>query len=267
MSSDALVAVNCRPEPYKSSAASDLPILTPETIPRSTSDDRYFSPSPRESATAEASIKQTLPPPNSVPEAFEQNTCPQKSPPHADTAPPRRHSSTSVPVGSVTDARHRSKVDKVDSKPRSGVLGVTSRAQSRLVALGRSTLRGIAPLSDHFSQGEAHLARAPVSPSDGSSQYKRSNPSSNSKSSSEASLTDDTKSSFGPFGGPPEGWQEKELHSYEDIEEYEKILARSPRMMHQTSSKLLRMTADDRPFTRVSGSTLLDVMQSLITFA
>jgi hypothetical protein len=150
----------------------------------------------------------------------------------------------------------------VDSKPRSGVLGVTSRAQSRLAAFGRSTLRGIAPLSDHFSQGEAYSARAPVSPSDGSSHYKRSNPSSNSKSSSEASLTDDTKSSFGQFGGPPEGWQEKELQSYEDIEEYEKILARSPRMMHQTSSKLLRMTADDRPFTRVSACASLDVMLS-----
>lgn len=144
--------------------------------------------------------------------------------------------------------------DKVDSKPRSGVLSVKSRAQSRLAALGRTRLRGLVPLGDYASsQGEAQPVRAPVSPSDGSSHYKASDVSSNSKSSSETSLTDGSKSPRDRFDGNPEGWQEKEVDSYSDIEEYERVLQRSPRMMHQTSSKLLRMTEEDRPFTRVSG--------------
>lgn len=143
-----------------------------------------------------------------------------------------------------------------------------SKAHSRLA----SCLRGIVPNlnSDVPAQGET-LPRAPVSPSDSSSHHKRSDVSTRSNTSSETALSDDSKSDIKslsddrPSVHDTATWldNEKEYDSFHDLLEYEKLLRRSPRMMHQTSSKLLRMTEDDRPFTRDFKDLFSTLMVSL----
>lgn len=142
--------------------------------------------------------------------------------------------------------------DKVESKTKSAVSS-KSKAHSRLASFGRQRLRGIVSTSDAPPQGET-LPRVPVSPSDASSHHKRSDASTRSNTSSETTLTDDAKSDIKCFDERPNivdtaTWLDGE-NAY-DLDEYERLLKRSPRMMHQTSSKLLRMTDDERPFTRV----------------
>lgn len=142
--------------------------------------------------------------------------------------------------------------DKVESKTKT-VASSKSKAHSRLASFGRQRLRGIVSIGDAPAQGET-LPRVPVSPSDASSQHKRSDASTRSNTSSETTLTDDAKSDIKSLDERPSlvdaaTWLDGE-NTY-DLDEYERLLKRSPRMMHQTSSKLLRMTDDERPFTRV----------------
>lgn len=150
----------------------------------------------------------------------------------------------------------------MDSHSRPAVTS-KPRAHSRLASLYLGRFRGILQTDDVLSQGET-LPRVPVSPSDASSQPP-SNASSCSNTSSETQLSDTaappiirTRSAEDrPRIADAATWMEaeKEYDTYRDVDEYEKLLRRSPRTMHQTSSKLLRMTDDMRPFTRVRSTS------------
>ncbi|GAB1744600.1 hypothetical protein NU219Hw_g1999t1 [Hortaea werneckii] len=107
--------------------------------------------------------------------------------------------------------------------------------------------------------GETLPARqAPVSPSDVSS-HKRSEGSAVSQTSSETSFSD-CKSDIKSFDDRPTPlWDQQVDNSeppavpaFKDNSSFDRPPQQrpSPRMMHQTSSRLLRMTEDDRPFTR-----------------
>jgi hypothetical protein len=162
---------------------------------------------------------------------------------------------------------------KVDSRPRTVASTVKSRAHSRLASLGRIRSRGsvfqhspaerpspAVPSSPAETLTTKHL---PVSPSLASS-HKRSEASTLSNTSSETVLSDDAKSdikSLDERQTPPGFYAEQKnasceylLKSSEDCdpeEQYRRLIHGRPRMMHQTSSRLLRMTEDERPFTRV----------------
>lgn len=114
-------------------------------------------------------------------------------------------------------------------------------------------------MHDSQPQGEP-LLRVPVSPADVGPRRQPLDASTWSKSSSETALSDDSKSDKKSVGDRPSRedaapWMERDRSEdglqYQDTEAYERILRRSPRMMHQTSSKLLKMTGDDQPYTRV----------------
>ncbi|KAI6824429.1 Developmental regulator [Hortaea werneckii] len=107
--------------------------------------------------------------------------------------------------------------------------------------------------------GETLPARqAPVSPSDVSS-HKRSDGSAVSQTSSETSFSD-SKSDIKSFDDRPTPlWDQQgdngdlpAVPASKDNSSFDRPPQQrpSPRMMHQTSSRLLRMTEDDRPFTR-----------------
>ncbi|KAI7228464.1 Developmental regulator [Hortaea werneckii] len=107
--------------------------------------------------------------------------------------------------------------------------------------------------------GETLPARqAPVSPSDVSS-HKRSEGSAVSQTSSETSFSD-SKSDIKSFDDRPTPLWDQQVDNSElpavpaskDNSSFDRPPQHrpSPRMMHQTSSRLLRMTEDDRPFTR-----------------
>ncbi|KAI6789391.1 Developmental regulator [Hortaea werneckii] len=107
--------------------------------------------------------------------------------------------------------------------------------------------------------GETLPARqAPVSPSDVSS-HKRSDGSAVSQTSSETSFSD-SKSDIKSFDDRPTPLWDQQVDNGDlpavpaskDNSSFDRPPQQrpSPRMMHQTSSRLLRMTEDDRPFTR-----------------
>ena len=81
-----------------------------------------------------------------------------------------------------------------------------------------------------------------------------------SSSSSETTLSDDKADvkSIEDYPSRASFWLasasdfQKEYDGSAAVERYERLVQHKPRMMHQTSSKLLRMTDDERPFTRVS---------------
>lgn len=176
------------------------------------------------------------------------------------TSLPPQQRRTQYDVRSIPTTDISTTIDKVDSRQQRVVpSSVKSKAHSRLASFGRQTLRGIVQTNDVQPQGET-LQRVPVSPSDVGSQHKPSNASTRSNTSSETALTDDSKSDIKSFEDRPSRedaapWAEpgraEEERQYQDTEAYERILRRSPRMMHQTSSKLLKMTGDDQPYTRV----------------
>ena len=102
------------------------------------------------------------------------------------------------------------------------------------------------------------------------SSHKRSEPSTSSFYSSETTLSDekyqDSKSieeprqSFARDTKPTAFVTEQREKRSEDstcdpTEQYHRLVESRSRMMHQTSSRLLRMTEDDRPFTRVSSTS------------
>lgn len=100
------------------------------------------------------------------------------------------------------------------------------------------------------------------------SSHKRSEPSTSSFYSSETTLSDekyqDSKSfeesrqSFArdtkPNAFVTEHRGKSEDSTCDPTEQYHRLIESRSRMMHQTSSRLLRMTEDDRPFTRVSNT-------------
>ena len=155
---------------------------------------------------------------------------------------------------------------KVDSQARSNAPSVKSlRNHSRLASFGRIRSRGSVQHSSKqppAPPGEAVPAIAPVSPSEASS-HLPSDGSSRSNNSSATTLTDDSKSDVRTLDEKPSRpsfWAKnsdrsvgsnKPYNQADFDENYKRLVASRPHTMHQTSSKLLRMTEDDRPFTRV----------------
>ena len=143
---------------------------------------------------------------------------------------------------------------KVDSKSISTASSVKNRAHSRLASFGRIRSRGSV---QHHYQHQREAECVPDSPSDACS-HKRSDTSTLSNSSTDTSLSDDPKADIkSPDERPPRRsfWLASSNIAgecaKENIEHHERLIKPRPRMMHQTSSKLLRMTEDERPFTRV----------------
>ena len=168
-------------------------------------------------------------------------------------------SSDSLPYRSI--ARY---ADKVDSKSRTATSGTSSRAHSRLASFGRIRSRASINLKQAqktpASPGETQTAEVPVSPSDAGSR-KRSDTSTLSYLSSETTLSDAAKSdkntsteeqpAFLLSSSNIPGELAKTNKEECDIERPQRLAHAKPRTMHQTSSKLLRMTEDERPFTKV----------------
>ncbi|KAM0715572.1 hypothetical protein Q7P37_009070 [Cladosporium fusiforme] len=184
-----------------------------------------------------------------------------------------------------------SPADKVDSKPRTIAATVKSRAHSRLASLGRIRPRGgqqpaerqhqqlpeqqqpYTPVTEPPRPAETY----PIEPTPSvSSSHKRSEPSTASYHSSETTLTDekfhDPKSfdeqrpQYIPRDPQRNASADRRGGSEDRIdpkEEYHRLLETRPRMMHQTSSRLLRMTEDDRPFTKDFKDLFSTLMVSL----
>jgi GTPase-activating protein SST2 len=171
------------------------------------------------------------------------------------------------PIATDTDT---DTADKVDSPVRTAASKAKASAHSRLASLGRLRSRGSVPQQKQNPQrpqpvllGETHPG--PVSPSDAGSQHKPSDASTRSTSSSVTTLSDDAKSekksieeqpsrpSFWLATGnvPGDSNKPENDHASAIEEQYRRLIQPKSRMMHQTSSKLLRMTDDERPFTRV----------------
>jgi hypothetical protein len=143
-----------------------------------------------------------------------------------------------------------------------------SRAHLRLASLGRLRPRGSIHASTHHHPAgtvQRHPSQrgetlVPVSPSDASSQP-RSNTSTLSNVSSETTLSDAKSDDLKSLDDRPAAAWSPRAYSpaspgYDtpddaDADAYPPVTQHTPRMMHQTSSRLLRMTEDDRPFTRV----------------
>lgn len=152
----------------------------------------------------------------------------------------------------------------MDSRPKPAATSAPkSKAHSRLASFSRVRLRGTVQTIDLPVQGET-TPRVPVSPSDAGSQDKRSGASTRSNSSFETALTDDSKSDPKSVDDrtvrkeDAATWldTEEDHDSYPDTEAYQQMLSKSPRMMHQTSSKLLRMTDEELPYSKVCLSCL-----------
>lgn len=158
----------------------------------------------------------------------------------------------------------------MDSKAKA-----TSRAHSRLASLGRIRSRGsirgnvkqqdtptALPALPSQRAGETYRVKhaVPVSHVDASLR-KRPDTSTLSNTSSESSLSDeyfDDIKSIEERPSKPVFWLttsnvpgDAEEDEYQPVDHYQPAPKHKPRMMHQTSSRLLRMTEDDRPFTRV----------------
>jgi hypothetical protein len=193
------------------------------------------------------------------------------SPSHApDVTPDDNHRASAGPVTTTAAGCPLSPAalaaDKVDSQGKTTASSVKSKSSvhSRLASIGRLRSRGSVPQYQQRPQGETVSAQVPVSPSDAGSHHKLSNASAVSNSSSETTLSDDPKSekksveqrpsrpSFWlASGNVPGDFNKAHDDNAEALEQYNRLVQYRPRMMHQTSSKLLRMTDDERPFTRV----------------
>lgn len=171
-------------------------------------------------------------------------------------------SSDSIPNRGIALA-----ADKVDSQVKSSASSVKSRTHSRLASFGRRRSRASinqqqqpkSPTSA-TSQGETSTPAAPVSPSDTAS-HKQSDTSTLSYRSSKTTLSDnaeresksaDERPSFLlSSSNIPAELAKPNRETSCDSERPQRLAQSKPRTMHQTSSKLLRMTDDERPFTRV----------------
>ena len=154
---------------------------------------------------------------------------------------------------------------------------VKSRAHSRLASLGRLRSRASnqpppKKQPETQLQSETRLVEEPVSPSDaGSHSHRPSDASTLSKRSSETTLSDDdiksseenaSHSSFLLASSNLPGDTTKEKS---EAEQFGRLVQPKSRTMHQTSSKLLRMTDDERPFTRVRISVSVCLLISCTT--
>ncbi len=183
-----------------------------------------------------------------------------------DVTPGDHHFLLSPPAESLTNHYRGTapNVDKVDSQSvKTSASSVKLRAHSRLASFGRIRSKGnikqqSAEQKLPASKGETLPAEVPVSPSDAGS-HQRSDYSTLSNSSSKTTLSDHesplkdqtAQPSFllGSNNVPSD--RSKTNGKPLDSERPQRLAPPAPRTMHQTSSKLLRMTDDDRPFTRV----------------
>ena len=152
---------------------------------------------------------------------------------------------------------------KVDSQEKSAAWSIKSRSHSRLPSFGRRRSRAnfhsSAVSKPPASPGETATPAAPVSPSDAGSP-KRSDTSTLSFRSSQTALSDDAEVDYFLAKETPslllsaDNFPIKTAKSSSELADPERlqrpVLGRVS-SMHQTSSKLLRMTDDERPFTRV----------------
>lgn len=147
--------------------------------------------------------------------------------------------------------------DTLDSRSQKATSISKFRAHSRLGSLGRIRSRGSVK-----QQQDPETAPVPVPVPDTRS-HKLPEVSTLSNSSSETTLSDDIKSEINPLEkrpSRPSFWLAtnnvpsdftKGVGEFGEGNRYKRLVQQRPRMMHQTSSKLLRMTDDERPFTRV----------------
>lgn len=264
--------------PASSSSSAHRATLPPTSIPHSSSlrrlnshhHDRCLAPSIPSAET-------TLPPP--LPRAATRSPYAHAHPDVAarSTAHSPPDQSTATTAIDPLDCEHHPRtalptIDKVDSKPKTIAAAVKSRAHSRLASFGRiRSYRAQQPAERNTSVTEPlHVTEPPPlrhTPSLTSS-HKRSEPSTSSFYSSETTLSDekyqDSKSfeesrqSFArdtkPTAFVTEQRGKSEDFTCDPTEQYHRLIESRSRMMHQTSSRLLRMTEDDRPFTRVSNT-------------
>ncbi|KAK4549626.1 hypothetical protein LTR36_004927 [Oleoguttula mirabilis] len=179
-----------------------------------------------------------------------------------------------------------STADTVDSKAKA-----TSRAHSRLPSFGRIRSRGSIQSSVKQQQQQRSAGAATALPSQrdetfrvkhvvpvsalDASLHKTSDTSTLSNTPSESSLSDDksddtksiddrpSKPAFWLTSSHTPGELARDYDEYEHADRYQKALQQRPRMMHQTSSRLLRMTEDERPFTRDFKDLFSTLMVSL----
>lgn len=245
-----------------------IPSIPPS---ETTSSPSSFHPNPRAATRFPHAQRQHIPPLPPPPSDVAAIPPPQ--------APALHHPAATQPSEYCPRAAP-SAADKVDSKPRTIAATVKSRAHSRLASLGRIRPRGgqqpaerqhqqlpeqqqpYTPVTEPPRPAETY----PIEPTPSvSSSHKRSEPSTASYHSSETTLTDekfhDPKSfdeqrpQYIPRDPQRNASADRRGGSEDRIdpkEEYHRLLETRPRMMHQTSSRLLRMTEDDRPFTKVS---------------
>jgi hypothetical protein len=191
---------------------------------------------------------------------------------------PYPHSPPAPPTLPPLDCEHPPRtalptIDKVDSKPKTIAASVKSRAHSRLASFGRIRSRGAqqqpAERNIFVTEPLPTTELPPLRPTPSlTSSHKRSEPSTASFYSSETTLSDEKYQDSKSFDEPrqsfardtkPTAFVAEQRGKSEDstcdpTEQYHRLTESRSRMMHQTSSRLLRMTEDDRPFTRVSNT-------------
>jgi hypothetical protein len=192
------------------------------------------------------------------------------------TPPPTPHSPPARTTSKASSLRreHRPRtalptIDKVDSRPKTIAATVKSRAHSRLASFGRIRSRGAQQPAERNTAVTEPLTLSelpPLRPTPSlTSSHKRSEPSTASYYSSETTLSDEKYHDSKSFDEPRKSFArdtqrnasferrgKSEDSTCDPTEQYRRLVESRPRMMHQTSSRLLRMTEDDRPFTRVS---------------
>lgn len=254
--------------------------MPPSSSPPAALGDRSLAriPPSKASIPPSASSQRHLPPPSSQPRAATRQPYAHSPPARPDVAAispaPARLDSTSRDHRCEPRPRTPSPPfsGKVDSKPKTVAATVKSRAHSRLASFGRIRSRGgqqpadLQPLATEPSTPPETYPVQPAPSLTGS--HKRSEPSTASYHSSETTLSDekfhDTKSFDEPRQQPiardisrntsADRRERSEDSACDTNEQYRRLVEGRSRMMHQTSSRLLRMTEDDRPFTRVSAT-------------
>ncbi|KAK6418594.1 hypothetical protein LTR95_017173 [Oleoguttula sp. CCFEE 5521] len=245
--------------PYSADSTTSHPVAAPSRLPQ------HSSPALPATRQFPRGVTRNAHAVHAVPDVTDTAIAPQSATlPHSISP---LHSSLSPP--SV----------KLDLPQRTLASTVKSRAHSRLASLGRIRSRGSVFQQDRQPAVPTRLpetlvaSNTPISPA---STHKRSVTSTLSNTSSETTYTDDSKSEIKSvyertsaqdlYTAHRNASREHLLRPSEEIgtEKQTREDTRSkPRMMHQTSSRLLRMTEDERPYTRDFEDLFSTLMVSL----
>lgn len=149
---------------------------------------------------------------------------------------------------------------KVDSSPRSITSTFKSRAHSRLASLGWNRPRASVHQSPSqqkeseqsqprsVSQSREQSPHSPaLSPASSDASIVLSNGSSETSTLTNSSI----ETACSDASSNIKSGKEQAQQQCDTTEEHAKLILDKAHMMHQTSSRLLRMTGDDRPFTKV----------------